>query len=799
MPSGRILLFEVVPFAFAHRRLAIAAALVVLLVGLYAALAYLVAPRVIRHTLVERAAAAGFDLRFGAIATHAFSLAIDAYDVQLSTREHRRLFYARRASLDLSASSLWRRAWVLERVGVEAPVLYGFPSLPKGNADRTQATHLPRVIVRDLFVSDGRLELAAVPRLRGLALEAHDLSTLQGPANRFNASAKLAGGGTAGSEGTLSLAPLQVSGRLVLADAALAEAWRYLPREAGEAPRGTLGGSLRYRYHAGKLALSDASAEARLASGGRLSARGELALPPFHADLRLRAQAVPVSLAQPFLARHARLVLAAGALSGEGRLQLGDRPRYDGSATIREARIEGPEGELGGWQSLATDDLHLGFAPFAAQAGEVIASRPRLRVAIGAQGELNLGRAAGHAGSAAQGKAPRIAVARLAIENGVLAFADRSLESPFATRAQSLDGAITQIDTAGERPARVQLAGRVGRYGEAQVRGVVDLSAPSSRTGVRLAFRNLALPDFTPYAVKFAGYRIKAGRLDAQLRYRVRDGRMVGDNKLAFRSLQLGEKVQSASALDLPIDLAVALLTDAQGRIDLAIPVRGDLRDPRFDLGGLLAQAVRNTLARIVSAPFRMLASLFGGGPRKAPDEVPFAPGSAGLSPPAEEALARLAKALAARPRLALSIEGGYDPDADREALARAKVLRELAQRAGYGAAAGGSAPSGIDMRDAKILHAAERLYLREGGQAIELSALAPRKPGYGRRLLDALAKKSEIGAQDLQALARERATKVRDALASRGVDDKRLRTEAPQEAHADEEGVAVKLALRPA
>ena len=781
------------PSAFAPRRLAIAAALVALLVAVYAAFGYLVAPRLLRDALVERAAAAGFELRLGAIATHAFSLSADAYDVQLSTREHRRLLQARRASVDLSAASLWRRAWVLERVGLEAPVLYGLPS--GGKAGEAQ---LPPLIVSDLSISDGRVELADVPRLHALALEAHDLSTLQGHENRFTASARLGSGGTARSEGTFSMAPFQVAGRLLLAGAPLVEAWRYLPREAGQAPRGTLGGSLRYNYGAGKLALSQASAEAHLASGGSLSARGELALPPFRADLRLRAQALPLSLAQPFLAAtRTKLVLAAGALSGEGRLQLGARQRYDGSATLREVRIDGPEGELAGWQSLATDDLHLEFTPFAAHAGEVTATRPRLRVAIGPQGELNLARVAARNGPGAQGKPASIAVARLAIEDGELDFADRSLETPFATQAQSLNGALTQLDTAGGVPARVQLAGRVGRYGEARVQGVVDVTAPSSRTSVQLAFRNLALPDFTPYAAKFAGYRIRSGRLDAQLRYRVRDGRLVGDNKLVFRKLQLGDKVESASALDLPIDLAVALLTDAQGRIDLAIPVRGDLRDPQFDLGGLIAKALRSTLGRIVSAPFRMLASLFGGGERKAPDEVPFAPGSAALSPPAEETMARLAEALAARPQLALSIAGGYDPDADREALARAAVRRELARRAGYGAAAGGSAPSGVDARDPKILHAAERLYLQEGGQAIELSALEPRKPGYGRRLLAALAGKTNVAGEDLQALARERAQSVRDALTGRGLDGQRLRVEAPKEVQAEEQGVPVKLDVR--
>jgi hypothetical protein len=296
--------------------------------------------------------------------------------------------------------------------------------------------------------------------------------------------------------------------------------------------------------------------------------------------------------------------------------------------------------------------------------------------------------------------------------------------------------------------------------------------------------------------VKFAGYRIRSGRLDAQLRYRVRDGRLVGDNKLVFRRLQLGEKVEHASALDVPLDLAVALLADAEGRIDLAIPVSGDLRDPQVDLGGLIAQALRNTLARIVSAPFRVLASLFGKGDGDQLRAVSFEPGAAAVSPAEEETVGRLAHALARRPRLSLIVHGAYDPRADSEALQRAALLREVAKRAGYSAAAGGGAPAGIDPRDARFVHAAERLYLDRGGRTADLAPLKPHERGYGRRLVDALAARTPIAADAVPALARSRAQAIRDALVRAGVDPGRIRVGEPVEAQSGEQGVPAPLEL---
>src|SRR5690242_6075468 len=243
------------------RKLALAAGVAAALVALYALFGFLAAPSLVRRTLVERAAEAGFDLRLGKLATNPFSLAVRADDVRLATRDGTPVFTARGASVDLAgAASLWRRTWVVDALRLQEPVL---SALPRG-AGTTAGGSRVAVIVRTLEIAGGVVALPGVPRFERVALQGRDLSPLDGHENTYNINAVLAGGGTAKSDGTLSLSPLALDGHLQLEGASLAEAWHYLPPPAAKAPRGHISGSLHYRYANGKLALSDANVQATL-------------------------------------------------------------------------------------------------------------------------------------------------------------------------------------------------------------------------------------------------------------------------------------------------------------------------------------------------------------------------------------------------------------------------------------------------------------------------------------------------------------------------------------------------------
>jgi outer membrane protein OmpA-like peptidoglycan-associated protein len=559
---------------------------------------------------------------------------------------------------------------------------------------------------------------------------------------------------------------------------------------------GALSGSSGFAYENGRLALEGTKLEAVQAKG-RLSAQGQVTLQPLGADLNIEARDIDLAQAQPWVPHG--LAIKSGAFSGNGRLKVrpGSRVTYEGAASVRDLSIAAASSGalLVASDLLETSEVHLALAPCHLEIGELVAHGPHARLEIAKDGSLNFATALLPGPDKAGGaQKPQWLLRRLQVRKGVLDFADRSLDTPFQARIRDLAGTVSGLGTAEADPARVQLEGRVEPYGLARIRGSIELEAPKTLTNVVASFRNLDVAAFTSYAAKFAGYRIRSGRVSADLRYRVRDGRLVGDNDLRFESLQLGEKVESAGAPDLPLELAVAVLSDAQGRINVAIPVSGDLNNPRVDFAGLVSNAIRNVIGRIVSAPFRALARLFGRSGEQL-DQVRFEPGGVALTPPQEEALAHVAQALAERPQLELTVRGAYDPQADIEAMRRRAVRRDIVRAAGY-ELKGNEDPGGLYFSDPKILHAAENLFLQRVGNRAELAKLRESGDRYPRMLVEQLAAKMPIAPAAGEKLASARAETVRAALVVNGVNASRVRVDAPQSQSADKDGVPTVLAL---
>ncbi|HWM41729.1 MAG TPA: DUF748 domain-containing protein, partial [Burkholderiales bacterium] len=578
-------------------------------------------------------------------------------------------------------------------------------------------------------------------------------------------------------------------GRLAVEQASADLSWASLWGRGAYEAAARLDGGAGEIVSRGTLSLRPLALHEVVIKGNEFAAQGSVALQPLRADLEVELDALPLAAAQRWLPETVGVKIASGALSGKGALRIQEASvAYEGAAAVRGLRLEERDSGtlLLAWQLAETDALKIALAPLRLEIGEMVAREPEGRLVIAQDGSVNLADAVPK--GRGQGEPARIALERLRIEKGTLHFADRSLANPFELTIRELSGTLTDLGNVSAEPAHIRLAGRVQPYGSARIRGTIDLDAPTQLADVRADLRNLQLEAFNPYITKFAGYRIASGRLSAQLRYELRDRRMVGTNKLVFERIQLGEKLETKGLLDLPLELAVALLADAQGRIELDIPVRGNLNDPKFDLGAIVARAFGNVVRKVVSAPFRALAGLFGGKDRDL-GAVPFDPGSAVLTPPAEEDIAQVAKALAQRPRLAIQVHGGYDPARDPEALRLRAARAELARAAGVEGAP--------DLSDPKVLRAAERLFLKRGGERAELAALRKSEPRYGRALLQRLAAAVPADAAAIQALAQARAEAVRAALLDHGVEPARVRVaEEAVEKRAEEEGVPTQLSV---
>ncbi len=184
---------------------------------------------------------------------------------------------------------------------------------------------------------------------------------------------------------------------------------------------------------------------------------------------------------------------------------------------------------------------------------------------------------------------------------------------------------------------------------------------------LKVKVRDLELPPLSPYAIKYAGYGIERGKLSVDLAYVVQpDGQLTASNKIILNQLAFGDKVEGSTA-DLPVKLAVALLADQHGVIDLDLPVSGSINDPEFSLGGVIWKVITNLIVKAVTAPFHLIASAFGGSGDEL-SRVEFAPGTATLDATAQANLDKVAQALVERPALSLTVTGESRLDSERDA-----------------------------------------------------------------------------------------------------------------------------------
>ena len=466
-----------------------------------------------------------------------------------------------------------------------------------------------------------------------------------------------------------------------------------------------------------------------LASGGEFQVSGTAHATTGAADLQLTLNNIALAPVQGYLSKFAELQLASGTASSTGRLRYGDpqgagaKLVFEGQMAVKQFQLEEvePKRPFAGWASMGADEVRLTLTPNRLDVTELRIDQPSGRLIIAADQSVNLTDVLKKTESATPNESPAataesaqeiafpVSIARIRVADGTLEFSDASLRPQFAARMHDLKGVVTGISNDPNQSAKLQLDAQVDQYGSAKIGGQISLMSPEKLTEIDMAFRNLEMTSLSPYVVKFAGYRIAAGRLWLDLQYRVKDGKLLGENKVVLKQVALGEKVESPDALNLPLELAIAILADSDGVIDIGLPVRGDLNDPQFDYGTVIGKAIGNLLGGIVTAPFRALAALFGGGD-KTLDTVIFEPGTATLAPPERQKLAAIARALKERPALQLVVPPTSSTTFDTPVLKSLTVRRDIVTAMGI-TLAPGEDPGPVDVANARTQKALEAVF----------------------------------------------------------------------------------------
>lgn len=272
---------------------------------------------------------------------------------------------------------------------------------------------------------------------------------------------------------------------------------------------------------------------------------------------------------------------------------------------------------------------------------------------------------------------PTISIDNIVVSNTTIQFTDHSLTPNVHLAIQQTGGTISGISSENLQHADVNLHAMVDGAGPASITGEINPFSGTETNHVQVLVKDMDLTPTSPYAVKFAGYRIAMGKLNLDLVYDLVGRNLRSKNVITLDQFTFGEKVNSPDATHLPVRLAIAILKDRDGKIVLDVPVEGSLDDPKFRIGKVVTRAIVNILTKVATSPFALVGAAFGGGGEELGYQD-FAPGSSDLTPTDRQKLDTLIKALYARPGLGLEISGSVDPVADHDGLQRVLLQNQL-------------------------------------------------------------------------------------------------------------------------
>ena len=454
------------------------------------------------------------------------------------------------------------------------------------------------------------------------------------------------------------------------------------------------------------LAISGNSQAIPENAQGELVTRGSADLATQAVVGELTISDIALSQVQSYLTPFVNLSLSEGALSATTRYEVAESGKtllVSGDATVDNLTIlDGLHYEpLVKWQSLDVADLRFSLDDNTLAIASVNITEPYAKILIDEQKRTNIGAIirsgesssenASEVGDAkegsvntpetgdAEGSTLAISIAAINLINGSAYFADESLTPQFASSIESLNGSIEQLTSDAGSAAKVAINGKIDSYAPVSLKGEINPLLEELFLDLDFAVEGAELTSVNPYSGTYMGYYIDKGLLSLDVRYKVQNSELDGNNHVVIDQLTLGRKSDSEQALSLPLGLAVALLQDNDGVIDLGLEVSGDLDNPDFSFGSIILNALGNLITKAVTAPFTFLASLVGSEDEL--NRVDFAAGQDSLDEQATQRLTTLAEALNKRPGLRVSIEGTVDAVSDARELAVAQLHQQLLER----------------------------------------------------------------------------------------------------------------------
>lgn len=582
--------------------------------------------------------------------------------------------------------------------------------------------------------------------------------------------------------------------------------------------------------------------KATLNRKGSLNVTGDVTAQPLKLALKIDGNRVDAAAFEPYFGSALNATIASALLNAQGNLTFAQakdtmRAAYRGNVALVDVRMldKATSDPFAGWRSLALTNLKANYDDKGTDvdAARVTFSNFYGRVLLDAQGRLNLNDivaketgpaqsltrdasksepvplspgvtppAAAQAASAAAAQqasataaasatvvvkaAPtpqrpvRMHFGELVLQNGRVTYTDNFIKPNYTANLVAIKGTVGAFGTDSTTSAPVDVAANLAGNGPISIKGSVNPLIDKPALDLTATAHDIELTNLTPYSAKYAGYPITKGKLNVDLHYQLANDQLKANNHIFIDQLTFGDHIDNDTATKLPVKLAISLLKNTRGEIDVNLPVSGSLSNPEFSVGGLIWRALLNLIAKAVTSPFSLLAHAFGSGGEDL-GYVEFAPGSAVLTDAQQKKLDTVVKMLTEKPSIRLDLIGRVDPDKDTPGLRTAYVDRLVRQQKLKDVVGQGES---IDPMTVNVEPGEYDKYLTRAYKAADFkkprNLIGLQKTLPEADMKKALAEHAPADDNALRALAQQRAQAVRQYLEGK-IDAKRVFVVAPK------------------
>jgi len=438
------------------------------------------------------------------------------------------------------------------------------------------------------------------------------------------------------------------------------------------------------------------STEMKWGENGKIEISGDANPLNLNADLNINLEKIDIKTLQPYFGDTVKILVTEGNINSKGKLLVDMKQKsgkilhFSGETSVAgfSSLDKKSKEDFFNCNSLYLTGLDISLFPVEVLAKEISLTDFYSRIMVSESGELNLTSIiksdipkdkaidAGPKTTKPSSEKPKVNIGKITLQGGNIDFSDYLTKPNFKAGMKEIAGSLTGLSSEAQSRAKLHLQGLHSSSSPLEILGTINPLAENKFADINVSFKNIELSNFTPYSSKYLGYKIEKGKLFFDLKYMIDGNVLKSENRARFDNFELGEKVDSEHATSLPISLAISLLKNRDGQIDLDLPVEGKLDDPEFKLGPIIMKMIGNMILKVITSPFSIIGSLFGGGGAEL-GYAEFEFGDGQIREGDYGKLDKLIDILKEKPSIKLEIQGVYNLIRDAEGI-RTKRFENL-------------------------------------------------------------------------------------------------------------------------